>query len=153
MFDPHVRHILCLALEKFGIKAGDIRIISEYTTIAQRILPKTPQNDDLSQWASPHFPPQTSTRLTAQQEINQSVIVRIPIGSDFWIKPYRYRLVFSMLVPRMRVEYHSNLGKIFQRKNIFLLLLRYVSPFNHINDFRYAPISQHLGHSRVVCWH
>ena len=34
----------------------------------------------------------------------------------------------------MRVEYHSNLGKIFQRKNIFLLLLRYVSPFNHISD-------------------
>ena len=33
----------------------------------------------------------------------------------------------------MRVEYHSNLGKIFPRKNIFLLP-RYVSPFNHIND-------------------
>ena len=49
MFSPHVRHILCLALEKLGIKAGDIRIISEYTTIAQRILPKTPQNGDLSQ--------------------------------------------------------------------------------------------------------
>ena len=153
MFSPHVRHILSGTREtqyKSWRYSDHFRVHHDSSENSSLDFPEWwPFSISLSTLPTPkshqtycsarNKPVGKSSHTNRQWFLNKI----LSVSTGFF---------FNAEFQEWRVEYHSNLGKSLQRKNIFLLP-RYVSPFNHISDFRYAPISQYLGHSRVVCWH